>query len=227
MADDPKHKIPNFTVDRWILLPLARLIFGTILFLCGPLRTRDKKKVPKHPGLLILSNHISDADPVAVQMACPRPIRYMAKSELFEMWSIRWALRAHGAFPVKRGEADRSSIKHAVTLLKAGEAVGVFPEGQLSEDGKLQELKPGIALIIRMAGVPVICAGVVGTDRVIPYGSTILRPAFRAMWVNWGEPKEFSKSDSEQTIMVWVEAELRTLTNQNRSPELRSDSLSS
>ena len=136
----------------------------------------------------------------------------MAKSELFEMKVIGPLIRFFGAFPVKRGEPDRTSIRHAVELLKSGEAVGVFPEGQLSEDGELQEMKSGVALIIRMARCPVICCGIKGTDKILPYGKVLPRPAFSTIEAVWGEPREFEKGATTEEILEWVRGQLAELT---------------
>ncbi|HSI73563.1 MAG TPA: lysophospholipid acyltransferase family protein [Fimbriimonas sp.] len=193
-------------------LPLARIFVGIFFFLFGPYRIRGAYRVPRKGPVLILSNHISDFDPPMVQFACPRPLRFMAKSELFEMKVIGPLLRFFGAFPVKRGEPDRNSIRLAVDYLKAGEAVGIFPEGQLSETGELQELKGGVSLIIRMAACPVICCGVKNLNRVLPYGSVIPRPAFRTLEVNWGEVREFSKDSSTEEILAWVRGQLATVS---------------
>ncbi len=92
------------------------------------------------------------------------------------------------AFPVVRGEPDRTSLKHAIDLLKQGLVVCVFPEGELSESGEMLPIKPGIALIARQAGVPVMCVGIHGTQWMLPYGKLIPRPAFRKVWIRWGEP---------------------------------------
>lgn len=161
-----------------------------------------------------MSNHQSDLDPVVVQLACPRPVYFMAKSELFEMGFVGYFLRLFRAFPVKRGEPDRGAIKHAVNLLKDGNAVCVFPEGELSETGELLPLKPGVALIIRMAQVPVICLGIAGSRRMLPYGAVFPRPAFRAVKAVWGEVHQFSKEDDAARIMGWVEGQLRECTGQ-------------
>lgn len=195
--------------------PLARLIVGPLLFLLGTFRAVGQNRFPPTGGVLVLANHISDLDPPVVMYAAKRPIRFMSKSELFEMKIIGPLLKAFKAFPVKRGEADRGSIRHAVEALKAGDPVGIFPEGQLSEDGKLQELKPGVALIIRMADCPVICCGLQNTDKPLPYGSLRPRLGFTKMIANWGEVKRFSKDDTNETIMAWVRQELLTLTGQD------------
>jgi 1-acyl-sn-glycerol-3-phosphate acyltransferase len=161
---------------------------------------------------LILSNHLADVDPMAVHVSCARPIHFMAKSELFEMPILGNILRKFKAFPVKRGEPDRASIKRAVQLLRMGEVVGVFPEGQLSESGELQELKPGIALLARMAECQVICCGLKNTNSIMPYGKFIPRPSFHFTQVNWGEPHRFSKEATTEEIVGWAEGQLRDLT---------------
>lgn len=161
--------------------------------------------------MLILSNHLADADPVVVQLACPRPMHYMAKSELFEMPVLKHLIRFCGAFPVRRGEPDRGAIKQAVKLLRMGEVVCVFPEGQLSENGELQELKPGIALLARLAECQVICVGLQNTNRIMPYGKVTPRPSGRFTWVKWGSPRSFGKDAEVEEIVAWAEEELRRL----------------
>jgi len=199
-------------VFRWVYLPLLKLFAGFLLFLLGPLRVSGKRRFPRSGPVLILANHLADLDPVAVQVACPRPIHFMGKSELFAMPVLGAFLRLYKAFPVKRGEPDRGALKLAVVYLRAGEVVCVFPEGQLSEDGALQPLKPGVALIVRMSGAQVICLGLQGTQRALPYGAAIPRPAFRTLRARWGEPRTFTKADDVASIMAWAEAQLRELT---------------
>lgn len=194
------------------MLPLAKGFSRLLFFFLGPIRQRGSYRVPKSGGVLILANHLADVDPIIVQVACPRPIHFMAKSELFAMPVLGSILRQFKAFPVKRGEPDRGSIKRAIQLLRMGEVVCVFPEGQLSEDGELQELKPGIALLARMAECEVICCGLRDTNRVMPYGSIIPRPSFRQLWATWGEPHRFAKDTEADQIVGWAEGQLRGLT---------------
>jgi len=193
-------------------LPLARVGAAIILGIFGPFRAKDRGRIPREGGLLVLANHISDVDPVAIQYGCPRPVHFMAKAELFDMKGVGWFLRKFRSFPVKRGEPDRQSLKYAIALLKAGDVVVIFPEGELSQNGKLQALKPGIALIARMAGVPVICCGVLNTNRIIPYGTLIPRPALKLVEVRWGEAKTFDKEAETHDILAWTESQLRSLT---------------
>jgi 1-acyl-sn-glycerol-3-phosphate acyltransferase len=208
----PEEVGPHSKFYRWFLFPLARGLAAVLFWILGPIRTVGRYRVPDKGGVLILANHLSDVDPVAVQVACRRPIHFMAKSELFEMPILGGLIKLTGAFPVKRGEPDRGSIKRAVQLLRAGEVVCVFPEGQLSADGELQELKPGIALLARMAECQVICCGLRNTNRIIPYGSLIPRPSWRITWAVWGEGKSFGKDAEAADIVAWAEGQLRDLT---------------
>ena len=121
-------------------------------------------------------------------------------------------LRLVDAFPVKRGEPDRAALRRASDLLKMGEAVCVFPEGQLTEDGELQDIKAGVALIIRMSGAPVICLGLKNTDRIMPYGTLIPRPTLAGVSATWGEVRSFGKDDSVEEITGWIKGQLRELS---------------
>jgi 1-acyl-sn-glycerol-3-phosphate acyltransferase len=205
---DPAPDGIHSPLMRAVGIPILRLVFALCFLVLGPVRAYGKRRVPKQGGLLVLSNHLADVDPIVVQMACPRPVHFMAKSELFEMRVVGPLLRFYKAFPVKRGEPDKGSIKHCVKLLQRGEVVGIFPEGQLSEDGRLQELKPGVALIIKMAQVPVICVRIQNTNAVLPYGKLFPRPSFKVLSCRWSEPRSFSKEDSQETILQWAAEQL-------------------
>ena len=195
--------------------PVLKLFVRCLMLLLGPLKVRGAQHVPPSGGLLILANHIADLDPPVVQLACKRRIHFMAKSELFEMPVIKHLIRWFHAFPVKRGEPDRASIKHAIGLLHLGEAVCIFPEGELSESGRMQPLLAGAALIVRKAGVPVICCGLRNTNRVMPYRSVVPRPGFCFTYAEWGEPRSFSDGAEADEVIGWATQELRRLTHQD------------
>ncbi len=173
----------------WLIRPIAWVVFHLVHLLCGGgVRFEGRENVPKTGGILITPNHISDADPPTVAIALPRDCWVMAKEEIFAMPVIgafsRWL---HG-FPVKRYTADRAALRRAEDLLKQGEAVIIFPEGKLSPDGKIQPLLPGVLLIAKGANVPIVPTVLIGTDRMIPYGSLIPRPTWRKCIVRFGPP---------------------------------------
>lgn len=196
--------------ERWFL-PVGRVVFAPLFWILGPIRVRRAALVPRTGALIIVANHRSDFDPVAVQYACPRAMHYMAKRELFSMRFLGSLIRRLNAFPVERDTADRGALKFAAKLLEAGEAVTIFAEGRISETGDLLPLKPGVALLARSSGAPVVCCGLRGTERIIPYGSLVPRPSLGGVRVAWGELRRFGRSDDADTIMGWVERELRSL----------------
>ena len=158
----------------------------------------------------MVMNHLSDVDPILVQWSSPRPVYFMAKRSLY-FGFVGWVLRTWGCFPVDPDSPDRKALRLAIDYARAGYPVGIFPEGQLSESLALQPLKPGVALIIRKAGVPVICCALKNTNRMMPYGETTLRRAHAEVTVRWGNQKEFTQETDEQ-ILGWIESELISLT---------------
>jgi 1-acyl-sn-glycerol-3-phosphate acyltransferase len=214
-----KNSADDVVVSAWWRYFWYYVVFAFIALVTmvvGPPWIRGRKRIPKTGGLLILSNHLADFDPILIQVGCRRRIRFMGKSELFQMPILKTLIRWGGAFPVKRGEPDRDALKKAVRLLKGGETVCVFPEGQLSQTGQLQDLKPGVGLIAKMAGVQVICCGIKNTQHVVPYGSLVPRPGFHILHVAWGEARQFTKENSLEDIIAWTDRQLRELTGQQR-----------
>ncbi len=120
--------------------------------------------------MLVAANHASFLDPPLLGAALPRPVYFMAKSELFTSPLLRPLLVRVGAFPVRRGQSDRSAIRRAVALLAAGRVVGMFPEGTRSTTGELQPAQAGVALLALRTGAPVVPVGLSGTGKAMPPG---------------------------------------------------------
>jgi len=144
----------------------ARVIVGG--FFRGPLRmTRaGRERLPGRGGLLIVSNHVSYRDPPAIGAAAlPRPVRFMAKSELFRFGLFARLISGLGAFRVVRGTPDRDAIRMARALLAAGECVVMFPEGTRSRSGHLRPGFPGSGALALEPGIAVVPAAIWGTQR--------------------------------------------------------------
>lgn len=193
------------------MLPTCRIVVWPLLILLGPVVGHHKSRIPREGGLIILVNHLSDFDPIVVQACCPRPIYFMAKSELFTMPILGRVIRSFKTFSVSRGEPDRKALRMAAQIAKRGEVVCIFPEGKLSDNGRLQELLPGVALIAKFASTPVICCGLTNTDRIIPYKSYVPRPAFCRVTAMWGEPQTFDASSEARDILDWAKSQLLEL----------------
>jgi 1-acyl-sn-glycerol-3-phosphate acyltransferase len=130
-------------------------------------RAAGLENVPPDGPLLIASNHLSDCDPGILSTRIPRQIAFMAKAELFRVPLLAQFLRAHGAFPVRRHQADLSTLRRAGELLREGRAVCVFPEGTRSgREARLTEGWPGAALIALREDAPVLPVAITGSGKL-------------------------------------------------------------
>lgn len=139
------------------------------------------ENIPATGGVIIAPNHISNLDPPVIGCALPdnRRIRFMAKIELFQNAAVRWVVTALGAFPVRRGMADRTAIRTAIAFLEQGGTVGIFPEGTRSKTGVIGRAEPGLGMIAVKAGVPVVPVAVTGTNKLFRDGHIRPRIAVR------------------------------------------------
>jgi acyl-[acyl-carrier-protein]-phospholipid O-acyltransferase/long-chain-fatty-acid--[acyl-carrier-protein] ligase len=134
------------------LLRLALGLIGRSFYRVTPVGLEE---MPATGGVLLLPNHISYVDAVILQLACPRPIRFLVYEQIYHSRFLHWGLRLLGAIPISPKIA-RTAIETAVNALARGEVVCLFPEGALTRTATLQKLNRGYELIARKARVPVI-----------------------------------------------------------------------
>lgn len=134
-----------------------RLVRGLGAALARVVYRVEKHGVERIPsgGVLLVPNHVTWVDAIVLQLACPRPIRYMVYETIYRKPLLNPIFRAVGAIPIS-GTHAREAIRKAADALKAGEVVCIFPEGELSRSGMLLKLKKGFELIARTAEVPVV-----------------------------------------------------------------------
>lgn len=132
--------------------PLAWVLF--------PFKTIGKENIPpQNPDdrLILCANHISDLDPMFLEMCQKRHIYFMAKAELFSNKLSNWFFgKQLGAFPVKRGAGDTSAIDKSQEIVNSGRLLGIFPEGTRSRTGQLGRAKSGASLIASQTGASII-----------------------------------------------------------------------
>jgi 1-acyl-sn-glycerol-3-phosphate acyltransferase len=175
----------GFTVTRALLLVLCRVLFG--------MKIHGLNHVPDGGPLIVVSNHLHNADPLLVCVACPRPLHFMAKKELMTVPLIGRIIRFGGGFPVDRGKADRQAILMAEARLKQGIAVGMFPEGTRSVSRTIERALPGAGLIALRGNAPIIPAAVVGSEHIPFNGAKQFKDAARSrkrrgVTITFGEP---------------------------------------
>jgi 1-acyl-sn-glycerol-3-phosphate acyltransferase len=146
--------------------------------------------VPRSGGVLLAYNHIGYVDFVYGGLAANpsgRLVRFMAKRELFDH---RWTgplMRSLHHIEVDRGEG-LASYHTAVDYLKAGEAVGIFPEATISRSMELKEFKTGAVRIAAAAGVPIVPVILWGTQRMMTKGQPRDFSRGKTISIKVGEP---------------------------------------
>ena len=141
----------------------SKLICTFVLKTLRRWQVQGQDNLPTEGGFLIVSNHTSYWDPVAVGCAINPKVYYMAKAELFRIPVFRNLLTNFGAFPVNREKADRQAIRTALKLLEEGKVVGIFPEGTRSHSGELLQPHLGAAMLAVKAQAPVVPIAVLGS----------------------------------------------------------------
>ena len=88
----------------------------------------------------------------------------MMAKEYYEKWYLKWFLKWIKVIPVNRTGNDTASIRTALRALNDGACIGMFPEGGISDDGRLLEGKQGVALLALMSGATVVPSYIMGTN---------------------------------------------------------------
>jgi 1-acyl-sn-glycerol-3-phosphate acyltransferase len=153
--------------------------------------------VPASGAVIIAGNHISFADEIFTPLAARRQVFYFAKAEYFTTPGVRGRAMAAlfnglGQVPVERGDTRSAAgvIDIGVDVLREGRALGIYPEGTRSPDGRLHKFRTGVARVALRSGAPVLPVGIVGTREVQPPGSRRWHRAPVA--VRFGAPLDFA-----------------------------------
>jgi 1-acyl-sn-glycerol-3-phosphate acyltransferase len=122
-------------------------------------------RLPRTGPVIFVSNHTSGLDPLILASASrKRFVRFMMAKEWYAKKPLHYLYKAMDVIPVNRTGNDIASIRNATRALEAGGIIGMFPEGGISDDGRLLEPKQGVALLALMSGATVCPAYVRGTN---------------------------------------------------------------
>ncbi len=175
----------------------GRFLFRVLFRLLGRWEVYGHENIPVTGGAVIAANHCSYLDPPVAGSGLKRPTYFMGKKELFAVPILGWLIRRTGCFPVDRDKQDKEAIRVAVSLLKSGNLLCMFPEGTRSPDGTLQPPSGvGVALVASRAGVPIIPTLIRGTYQAYPTGAKFVRRA--DISVTYGRPIETTSPDGQK-----------------------------
>ncbi len=186
--------------------PLYRFAYSFIRALVKLLfrvRIEGAENIPLTGPVVLASNHRSNLDPFFVGISSPRMVHFMAKAELWRSRLLGRVIEKMGAFPVKRGEADRNAVRHALEVLDAGAVVGLFPEGHRQRDRELGNIRAGVAMFSLREGTKTIPVVMRGTDRVVR--NRILH--FPRVRIVFGPPLDMPGSDLPRSERVTLATE--------------------
>jgi 1-acyl-sn-glycerol-3-phosphate acyltransferase len=188
----PPRPTLTYSLIAGLSWPVARLVFR--------FRALGKEHLPVSGGYVLAAGHVSNLDPwtLGLPLWPRRFLRFMAKSELF-WFPLSAFISGAGAFKVNRGRADRAAIETAVQLARDGHVIAMFPEGTRRRKGLRKKYEAsahsGAARIALEAGVPLVPAGIKGTNG--------LRKLER--WrVRYGPPVPVSDDPGETTERLMV-----------------------
>ncbi len=175
-----------FRILKLIAYPLFRVFFSV--------ESQGVENVPEDGAVIIAGNHPSYLDPVLIGLPISRRIRFMAWDALFKVPLLGQIIRAMGAFPVdiRRGRGE-AAFREALRALENGEALGVFPEGQRSEQAAMGDLRTGVARLAIESGAPIVPVTIGGAMRAWPQWKLLPRSA--KIVVRYHEPIRLSPQE--------------------------------
>ncbi len=185
------QKIIYQLVSQVIIFPIYKLLFRGILI--------GGENIPKSGSFILVSNHGSLLDPPLLGHALGRNISFMAKSELFSIPLLGFIIKACGAYPVKRGIADKTTIKIACEKLSNNNSIGIFIDGTRQKNGRVNKPKQGAALLAFKNQKFLLPVAIVNSNRLVRFRFFI--PFFTRIVIKVGKPIKPPKVSSKDDLV--------------------------
>ncbi len=164
-------RLPELTSKRrfvrWLLHVLARFVVGLAI----KLEVRGREHFPGRGPLLVVANHLGDADFVVGLALTMVPLDFLGKIELYDLPIVGWLLESYGVIWLHRGNPDRRALGAALQRLAEGRIIAIAPEGRESLTGTLEEGTRGAAYLALKAGAPILPVAITGTENWRIYGN--------------------------------------------------------
>ena len=170
------------------------------------LEVEGASNIPRVGGCLLAANHDSSIDPAFVALTTERPIRFLARAELWQP-GLRRLLDTLGAIPVRRGQGDHVAMRRARQLLEAGELVAIFPQGTVLRF-RNRRFRRGAARLALKTGAPLVPVRLFGTAAAF----SIIPPrlGFPKLRVVVGEPLAVPRQEASREAATLLTADLES-----------------
>ena len=189
--------IPTFAAAVYImrLLPqdLVRFLMLAAVRFTYKVKPVHMERIPATGGVLLLPNHVSYVDALIVGSASRRPVRFVMWDALYNLWWLKWLMRLVGTVPISATRA-KDAVRAVAVALAEGEVVCLFPEGQITRHGMINELRKGFELMARQGDaqvVPVYLDGLYGSIFSFQGGKVFTKRPKHLRYpveVHYGEP---------------------------------------
>jgi 1-acyl-sn-glycerol-3-phosphate acyltransferase len=195
-----------------------RSVRGLFRILAVPMfrfRVVGCERVPMQGPAVVVAPHRSWLDPACVGGACPRPVRFLILDTVYRRVWARWFYRGMCGIPVRVGGGPETmaGLRDALRALRAGQVVGVFPEGRTMPEGPLQPLHAGAALLSVRGRAPVIPMVIRGSAKAWPRGRRWPGPAAISVHVGHAIPPPSERGrEAVEHFLVRIEAALKALS---------------
>jgi 1-acyl-sn-glycerol-3-phosphate acyltransferase len=222
-------KAAYHTTKFWIIIVLLSLVLGTLAVLARLFDSSNNlshrisslwgrwlctfngiqvdveglEHIRQDQAQVFVANHQGYFDIFALSGFLPVQIRWVAKSSLFKIPFVGWAIAASGYIPVVRGNRKKSYQAFVKTIekLKAGNSIVIFPEGTRSEDGTIGPFKKGGLLLSVRSGAPLVPVTLLGTGNIIKKGSGIIRPGRIQIIISPPIPSQAVVDEKEENML--------------------------
>ena len=167
--------------------PIRYLLGYLVLFLGSALAkivVKGSKNIPSKGPFIVVCNHFNRLDPPFVIYAIKKPINFLMASDQAVENQLMWAPWLYGFIPTNRQNIAPSTIKHSLKALKRNEIIGIFPEGNATEQ-YLRSAKNGAAYLAMTAEVPILPIGLTGMDNIWNNWFKGIKPKLQ---INIGKP---------------------------------------
>ena len=180
---------PTGAAIRVLCNVYARLVHGVHARL-----PKDDPVTPVGPATIV-ANHRSGVDPIMVSISTRRRVRFLMAREYYEVLGMQWAFRSLKCIPVNRDGRDLGATKAALKALRAGDVIGIFPQGGIRKADSLLEGKAGTALLALRTGAPVVPVCIEGSPNLPSVFRAMVTPSQTRL--TFGEPMVY-KSEKKQ-----------------------------